>query len=74
MILYCRLCRLRARSAKLDSQGSRAGLLLYRPFGPGVQVEEIVVKTATELERAGGPAESSHAREGVVQVTDKMEG
>jgi len=31
-------------------------------------------RTVTELERAEGPAESSHAREGVVRDTDKMEG
>jgi len=50
------------------------GLLLYRPFGPGVQVEEIAVKAATELERAEGPAGNSHAREGVARDMNKIEG
>jgi hypothetical protein len=46
-----------------------------RSSGPGCQSERSrTFRAVTELKRAKGPADSSHARQGVVQVADKDEG
>src|SRR5262245_14461970 len=52
--------------------GLTAGSTFCRPFGP--KNSTIFASTAHVLSRAEGPAESSHARKGVVWITDEFEG
>ena len=58
-----------------SSPGLTAGTRFCRPFGPGRPSERSrTFRAVTELERAKGPGDNSHARKGVVRIADKVEG